>query len=170
MLQNPYIAGVERFEAPFFTSKQEGRLSPLEQAAHFCILLWQHFQPDLRTIRYTLNRDLLADITVEITQQPEYDDLINFEIRDAQQIDLECVSLQPAKTSRDFHTRFGQKEEHFPAFLEVFIPLHHHHPQTEAISSESLPADRLVIWCRPHLLPTVTALWEQAAALLANRA
>src|SRR5262245_41499371 len=122
--------------------------------------MWQQFQPELRAIRYTLNRDLQADTTIEFSQQPRFDELTNVETNDFQQIDLEVLSQQPAATVKDLHPKFGQKEEHFPAFLEVFIPLQQNPPQSEG---------HLVIWCRPNLLPKVTALWEHAAALLVNQ-
>jgi hypothetical protein len=169
VLRNPYVAGVERFEAPFFTNHQENGPAPLEQAAHFCILLWQQFQTELRAFRYTLNRDLLADITIEFTQQPSFEELINVETHQAQQIDLELISQRPASTSKDMYNRFGQMDEHFPAFLEVFIPLHHNDPQPGATPAQALPESRLVIWCRPNLLPKVTALWERAATLLVHQ-
>lgn len=169
MLRNPYIAGVERFEAPLSTNHQSGGPLPLEQAAHFGILLWQQFQTELRAFRYTLNRDLLADITLEFTQQPSFDELINVETHEAQQIDLELISQRPTSTSKDMYHRFGPQEEHFPAFLEVFIPLHRSHPPAGAASPQSVSEDRLIIWCRPNVLPKVTALWERAATLLVNQ-
>jgi hypothetical protein len=170
VLRNPYIAGVERFEAPFSTSRQTSEPSQfLERAAHFCLLLWQQFQPDMRTMRYTLNRDYLADITIEYTQQPRFDELVHFEARDIQQIDIEFISQHPAATGRDLHPHFGQRDEHFPAFLEVFIPLRQSHPQPGTASPEYFAEGHLVIWCRPNLLPKITALWEYAATLLINQ-
>ena len=169
MLRNPYIAGVERFEAPFFTSRQANEpFHPLEQAAHFCMLLWQQFQPELRTIRYTLTCDRLADTTIEFSQQPRYDELIDFDLRDAQQIDIEFISLHPSATGKDLPAHVAQKDEHFPAFLEVFIPLCHQQPQPRDLSPEDTSKGHLVIWCRPNLLPKVTSLWERAASLLVN--
>ncbi len=169
MLRNPYVVGVERFEAPLFTTNQESGQFPLEQAAHFCILLWQQFQTELRAFRYTLNRDLLADITLEFTKQPSFEELISVETLDAQQIDLELISQRPATTSKDMYNRFGPQDEHFPAFLEVFIPLHTSPAPSRAAASSPRGESRLVIWCRPHLLPKVTALWERAATLLVNQ-
>ncbi len=169
MLRNPYIAGVERFEAPFFTNNQPGEPAHrIEQAAHFCLLLWQQFQPELRTMRYTLNCDHLADSTKEFAQLPRYDELIPLDTDDAQQIDIEFISQQPAPTGRDLHPRFAQSDDYFPAFLEVFIPLRHHQPP-ESSSPDRPAQDRLVIWCRPGLLAKVTTLWEHAATLLVNQ-
>ena len=166
MLRNPYIVGVERFEAPVFSSGQS--VSRIEQAAHFCLLLWQQFQPELRTMRYTLNCDYAADAFKEFAQPPHYDELIAFDTGDAQQIDLEFISQQPAATRRDLQTPSAQRDEHFPAFLEVFIPLPRSQPQAE-VPLHDASTDHLVIWCRPNLLPKVTALWERAAVPLANQ-
>ncbi|HEU5370007.1 MAG TPA: hypothetical protein VFU69_16150 [Ktedonobacterales bacterium] len=174
MLRNPYIAGVERFEVPFSISPQANEPSrQIEQAAQFCLLLWQQFQPELRLARYTLNRDCQADTTREFTRQPRLDELLNFDLQDTQQIDIELISQQTS-TGRNRLANFW--DEHFPAFLEVFIPLHHNHPQPGTTSFEYVseyifePASEglLIIWCRPDLLPIVTALWERAAALLVN--
>lgn len=167
MLRNPYIVGVERFEAPVFSSDQS--FSRIEQTAHFCLLLWQHFQPELRTMRYTLNCDHVADSVIEFAQPPHYEELIAFDTRDAQQIDIEFISQQPAATRKDLQTHVAQRDEHFPAFLEVFIPLPARHPQAEIPYPRHASQDHLVIWCKPNLLPKVTALWERAAALLANQ-
>ncbi len=176
MLRNPYIAGVERFEVPFSTIPQANEPShPIEQAAQFCLLLWQQFQPELRLVRYTLNRDYQADTTREFTRQPRLDELLNFDLQDAQQIDIELISQQAA-IGRNQPANFAQRDEYFPAFLEAFIPLRRNHPQPGTTSFEygsedvfePASASHLVIWCRPNLLPKVTTLWERAAALLVN--
>jgi len=167
VLRNPYIVGVERFETPVFSSSQSAYR--IEQAAHFCLLLWQQFQPELRTMRYTLTCDHDADSVKEFAQPPHYDELIAFDMDDAQQIDIEFISQQPAATRRDLQTHLGQGDEHFPAFLEVFIPLPDSQSQPRTASPRDTSNERLVIWCRPNLLPKVTALWERAAAMLANQ-
>ena len=169
MLRNPYIAGVERFEAPFSTHRQTSDPSQrLEQVAQFCLLLWEHFQAELRAMRYTLNCDHQDDTTFEFVQQPSYAQLIEIDLRDAQQIDIECISQQPSATGKDLPARSTSKDEHFPAFLEVFIPLSHQMPQPRMLSPEEASGGYLVIWCRPNLLPKVTSLWERAASLIAN--
>jgi hypothetical protein len=173
VLRNPYIAGVERFEVPFAASPQANEPShQVEQAAQFCLLLWQHFQPALRTMRYTLNRDYQADTTREFTQEPHRSELINFDIHNAQQIDIELTSQQPAATSKHLPIHFAQGGKSLPVFLEVFIPLYRAHAQSGTASfesvPESVPESRLVIWCRPDLLPQVITLWQRAAALLVN--
>jgi NACalpha-BTF3-like transcription factor len=173
VLCNPYIAGVERFEVPFSASPQANEpFHQLEHAAQFCLLLWQQFQPALRTMRYTLNRDYQADAAREFTQEPHRSELINFDIDNVQQIDIELISQQTAISSRNPPAHLSQRGEHYPAFLEVFIPLHRNHAQPETSSSgyvsEYVSESRLVIWCRPDLLPNVIALWERAAALLVN--
>lgn len=172
MLRNPYIAGVERFEVPFSVSFQVNEPShQIGQAAQFCLLLWQHFQPELRTVRYTLNRDYQADTTREFTRQPRFDELIDFDLQDAQQVDIELISQQTAD-SRNRVASFAQGDEHFPAFLEAFIPLCRNQSQPGTTSfddvSEQVSESHLVIWCRPNLLTKVIALWESAAALLVN--
>jgi hypothetical protein len=170
VLRNPYIVGVERFEAPFSASAQAGEVfHRKEQAARFCLLLWRQFQPELRTIRYTISGDDLADTTVEFAGQPRYDELITLDANDARQIDIEFISQQPTPTGKDLHPAFKGKDEHFPAFLEVFIPLSQNHPQSETPALEYFAEDHLVIWCRPNLLSKVTALWERAAVAPFNR-
>jgi hypothetical protein len=167
LLRNPYVAGVERFEASFSTSLQADEpLNCQERAAHFCLLLWRQFQPELRTLRYTMNCDYLPDTIVEFAQQPRYDELVNVDASNAQQIDIECIGQQSVSTGGGF----GQRDEHFPAFLEVFIPLRDHPIQSAAVPSNDAhcSGDRLVIWCQPPLLPKVTTLWERAGALLLN--
>ncbi len=171
MLRNPHIAGVERFEAPFsINSLADGRVQRKALAAQFCLLLWQHFQSEVRTIRYTINSDHLEDTTVEFTQQPRYEDLLKVDTSQAQQIDIECIGQQPSPSRRDAPVSFGSKDDYFPAFLEVFIPLSHTHTQVEPPPPDHFIRDHLVIWCRPHLLPEITALWEQAVSLLINQA
>jgi hypothetical protein len=169
VLRNPYIAGVERFEAPFSIDRQTSEPSQrLEQAAQFCLLLWEQFQSDLRAMRYTLNCDRQDDTTIEFAQQPPYAELIEFDLHDAQQIDIECISQQASATGKDLPAHSSPKDEHFPAFLEVFIPLSLQMPQPKTLSPEDASGGHLVIWCRPNLLPKVTSLWERAASLLAN--
>ncbi len=162
MLRNPYIVGVERFEAPVLSSGSSA--ARIEHVAHFCLLLWQHFQPELRAMRYTLTCDHTDDLVKEFAQLPQYDELTAFDTDDAQQIDLEFISQQPAATRRELQTSSGQRNEHFPAFLEVFIPLPDNRPQSGTSSARDASKDHLVIWCRPNLLPKVTALWERAAS------
>jgi hypothetical protein len=172
VLRNPYIAGVERFEVPFPASFQVNEPShQIGQAAQFCLLLWQHFQPELRTVRYTLNHDYQADTTREFTRQPRLDELIDVDLHNAQQIDIELISQQAA-ISRNLLASFPQRDEHFPAFLEAFIPLRRDQPQPGTTPfdsvSEQVSESHLVIWCRPDILTKVIALWECAAAFLVN--
>lgn len=170
MLRNPYVAGVERFEVRLASSVHAVESAHRqEQAAFFCLLLWEQFQDDLRAIRYTINFDHMDDSVREFNQSPPFAALIEFDTSEANQIDIECIGQQPARTSRDLLSQARQDEAHFPLLLEVFIPLHPNFPQQSELSLQPPIENHLVIWCRPHLLSVITALWERASTLLLNR-
>lgn len=170
MLRNPYVAGVERFEAPLASGAQTaGSSQRKEQAALFCLLLWEHYQGVLRAMRYSINFDHAGDRMLEFDQQPPYNALIEFDASDASQIDIECISQQPAQTPRDLFPHARQQEDHYPVLIEVFIPLCPDAPQQGELSLQAPAADHLVVWCRSSLLSEIIALWERASALLLNR-
>ncbi len=170
MLRNPYITGVERFEVPLANNARPAEAPhPKEQAALFCLLLWEHFQSDLRAIRYTISFDHTSDTTLEFNQCPRYDDLIAFDTNGASQIDIECISQQAAPTPKDPPPHIRQKEDHYPLLFEVFIPLDALPAYPDRAVFQSPAARRLVVWSRPNLLPEITALWERASARSPNR-
>ena len=167
MLRNPYIAGLERFEVPLVRGVQAAAPARRkEQAAIFCLRLWEQFQSDLRAIRYTISFDPTDDQTLEFSQQPHYDAMIGFDASSANQIDIECICRQAAPTPRDLFSHARQEEEHYPVSLEVFIPLSPNHPQAGEVSLPSFAERPLVVWCRPSLLSEITALWERASLLV----
>jgi hypothetical protein len=170
VLRNPYITGVERFEVPLANGMHVAAAPQRkEQAALFCLLLWEQFQRDLRAIRYIISFDHTSDTTLEFNQRPRYDDLVTFDTNGASQIDIECISQQAALTPKDLPPHIRQKEDHYPLLFEVFIPLDSHPVHQDTAVLQSPAARRLVVWSRPNLLPEITALWERASARLSNQ-
>lgn len=166
MLRDPYVAGVERFELqlPLWgntTSASHAQYK--EQAALFCLLLWERFQTDVRALRYHISFEQSDDATFEFEQRPYHEELLNFDSSSASQIDIEFISQQPARPRKHPRAHATSEDEHFPAFLEVFVPLWPH-PGSFDGADTGLP--RLVIWCQPSLLSQVTDLWERSAILL----
>lgn len=166
MLRDPYVAGVERFELqlPLWgnaTSASHAQYK--EQAALFCLLLWEHFQADVRALRYHISFEQSDDATFEFEQQPYPEELMSFDSSNASQIDIEFISQQPAQPHKRPRAYSTGADEHFPAFLEVFVPLLPH-PDNFGGFDTGLP--KLVIWCQPSLLSQVTDLWERSAVLL----
>lgn len=164
MWRDPYVAGVERFEFPLWR-----QMSPInqaqykEQAALFCLLLWEQFQSDVRALRYHINFERSDDATFVFEQPPYHEELIQFDTHNASQIDIEFVSQQPAPLRKYTRLQSAGKDEHFPAFLEVFVPLRPHSSECNDIDTGS---PKLIIWCQPSLLSRVTDLWQQSSALL----
>ena len=166
MLRDPYVAGVERFELqlPLWgnaTSASHAQYK--EQAALFCLLLWEHFQTDVRALRYHISFEQSDDATFEFEQRPYHEELLNFDSSSASQIDIEFISQQPARPRKHPRAHSTSEDEHFPAFLEVFVPLW---PQPGSFDGADTGLPRLVIWCQPSLLSQVTDLWERSAVLL----
>jgi hypothetical protein len=164
MLRDPYVAGVERFELPLWSNVAPADPAQYkEQAALFCVLLWEHFQTDVRSLRYHISFEQNDDATLEFEQRPYHEELLNFDSSSANQIDIEFISQQPARPRKHPRAHSTSEDEHFPAFLEVFIPLW---PHPGNLSSFDTGLPKLVIWCQPSLLSQVTGLWEQSSALL----
>ncbi len=169
MIRDPYISGVERFEAPLETFPQGQELHLLQQqVAHFCLLAWQAFASDLRLLRYSISFDHQPDNLVEFSQMPQLEELKNLDTRQASQIDLEFISQQPASQNKHKPSHPTQ-EDFFPAFLEVFIPLAL--PALAPSPAQSHPSKHsLVIWCRPANVQHVLGLWGHAANLALSSA
>lgn len=164
MWRDPYVAGVERFELPLWRQASPvNQAQYKEQAAFFCLLLWEQFQGDVRALRYHINFEQSDDATFEFEQPPYHEELIQFDIRNASQIDIEFISQQPARSHKHTHLHSIGKDEHFPAFLEVFVPLR---PHSSAFNGIDTGLPNLIIWCQPSLLSRVTDLWQQSSALL----
>lgn len=166
MLRDPYVAGVERFELqlPLWGSATSASHAQYkEQAALFCLLLWEHFQTDVRALRYHISFEQSDDATFEFEQQPYREELLNFDSSNANQIDIEFISQQPMRPRKHPRAHSTGADEHFPAFLEVFIPLW---PDSSGFTGFDTGLPRLVIWCQPSLLSQVTDLWERSAVLL----
>ena len=165
MLRDPYIAGVERFEFPLLRDVVPSSLAQYkEQTAFFCLLLWERFSTDVRALRYHISFEQSDDATFEFEQRPYHEELMNFDSSTANQIDIEFISHQPAQPHKRPHLPSSGVDEHFPAFLEVFVPLWPPHPENFSGFDTGLP--KLIIWCQPTLLSQVTDLWERSAALL----
>ncbi len=167
MLRDPYVAGVERFELLLTGSAQlPESIQRKEHAALFCLLLWKQFQSNLRVLRYHLSFEQREDLSHEFSQQPRYEDLLDFDSSHANQIDIELISQQPAHSPKYPQHHSQGKDEHFPAFLEIFIPLWPHlSVQIQPLEDVKMKSP-VVIWCQPAVLPQVTSLWEQASTLL----
>lgn len=164
MIRDPYISGVERFEAPLAASPGEQDPHLLQkQAAHFCLLAWQAFASDLRLLRYSIGFDHQPDSQVEFAQMPQLEELKNLDTRQANQIDLEFISQQSASHSKH-KPLHPAEEDYFPAFLEVFIPLIPPTPEPPPAHSQR-NKHSLVIWCRPASVQQVLGLWGRAADL-----
>jgi hypothetical protein len=164
VIRDPYISGVERFEAPTAVCSHEQSPQLLQkQIAHFCLLAWQAFASDLRLLRYSISSDHQPDNLVEFPQMPRLEELKSLDMHQANQIDLEFISKQPA--SQNTHNPLHPAaEDYFPAFLEVFIPLTL--PPLEQSMAHSHPNKHcLVIWCRPAIVKHVLDLWGRAADL-----
>ncbi|HEY7125695.1 MAG TPA: hypothetical protein VH540_17195 [Ktedonobacterales bacterium] len=164
MIRDPYISGVERFEAPVdtFPPGQEPHLLQ-KQAAHFCILAWNEFASELRLLRYSVSFDQQPDTAVEWQHLPQIEELHNFDLHQANQIDLEFIS-QHAATQNKHKPMHPTEEDYFPAFLEIFIPLAPPSPK-QAAGSIVHSKRCLVIWCRPTMIKQVFDLWGRAAIL-----
>ena len=164
MLRDPYVAGVERFELPLLrNAAPSNHAQNKEQAALFCLLLWEQFQHDARALRYHISFEQSDDATFEFEQQPYHEDLVNFDSSNASQVDIEFISHQPARSHKHPHLHATGTDEHFPAFLEVFVPLWPHPHECNGFGN-GLP--KLIIWCQPSLLSQVTNLWERSSTLL----
>ena len=164
MLRDPYVAGVERFELPLLRNMApSGHVQYKEQAALFCLLLWEQFQADVRALRYHINFEQSDDATFEFEQQPYHQELINFDSSHASQIDIEFISQQFTRPHKHSYLHSRGTDEHFPAFLEVFVPLVPYQADFNAFDT-GLP--KLIIWCQPSVLSQVTDLWERSASLL----
>ncbi len=170
MWRDPYVAGVERFELPAPAGASPlNTLQRTEQAVLFCLLLWKYFQAELRMLRYHLNFECRADMTVEFYHMPHYEELINLDSSGASQIDMEFISQQPARIARHPALSWHGEDEYFPAFLEVFIPLWPEVSLQPTSTTGHTPQSQLIVWCKPALLSKVIELWEQASIIASGQ-
>jgi hypothetical protein len=164
VIRDPYISGVERFEAPIAALPYRQKPHLLQrQTAHFCLLAWQAFASDLRRLRYSISYDHQPDNIVEFLRMPHLEELSSFDLGQASQIDLEFISQHPAAPNKQ-KPLYPTAEDYFPAFLEVFIPLAPPQPE-QSTTHHQHNKDCLVIWCRPAVVQQVLDLWGRAADL-----